>query len=324
MKKFETVIYCPLSMQKIGKIIFLTVGILILSFSSSCNFPSESPAPSVFPDANQVFTRTGQQIPLTTPSLPKPDEVEHQEDPLPASSPRPENTPDTRAPDEGCDYQAAFGIDYCQPGAYLAQGAQSALSDLSVLTNLQTAAKGLSQLEVIYQWLHSDFTAYSAGGRTIGVVTVDDLLQERRLGGCHDFGLVYAAAARELGYPAVMVRTDSIDWIKRFQEGGGQMHMGHVFVEVFLDGTWLLIDPTNGWYVEEGYDPAHPVIPLRGSIAGPNEEFYGFYVECKGIDIWDFGIHSQAESTQAMDDLALGLHLDMISYPGYTFQQFSR
>jgi hypothetical protein len=182
----------------------------------------------------------------------------------------------------------------------------------------------MAHLGRIYLWLRRDFTRYSAGGKTIGQVTVDDLLFSRRLGGCHDHGLVYAAVARELGYPAVMARTVSIAWVEKYQAGQPRPHIGHVFVEVYLKDRWVLVDSTNGWYIEEGYDPADPVIPLKGPIAGASEEIYGFYAERKGIDTWDFGIHNPDESTRSMDELGGQLDLGSILYPEYDIQRFDR
>jgi hypothetical protein len=221
------------------------------------------------------------------------------------------------------DYQPAFGIDYAHPELYLVQGTQSQITDPSVLDDLRTDARSLAHLEEIFHWLKSDFTHYGARGQTIGVVTVDDLLANRRLGGCHDFGLVYAALARELGYPAVMVRTVSVAWIKQYQADKYESFIGHVFVEVFLDGKWILIDSTNGYFVTDGYDPTNPVIPLKENITGTTEEIFGFLAERKGIDTWAFGIHSPAESNQAMRDFADRVDLETIQYPEYTFQRFS-
>jgi hypothetical protein len=220
------------------------------------------------------------------------------------------------------DYVVAFGIDYAHPERYLQQGEQSHISDPSVLDHLHADQLSLDQLGDIYLWLKRDFTAYVASGKTIGVVTVDQLLADRQLGGCHDHGLVYAAVARELGYPAVMTRTVSIAWVKRVQAGEQGPHVGHVFVEVYLHDKWILIDSTNGWYLTEGYDPANPVIPLQGNIADSDEETYGFYVERKGVDTWAFGIHSPSESIQAMDSYAQEIDLGDILYPVYQFQHF--
>jgi hypothetical protein len=216
-------------------------------------------------------------------------------------------------------YQPAFDIDYAHPDRYLAQGEQSQISDPTVLDPQRTGDRSMAHLGDIYRWLKREFEAYRAGGKTIGVVTVDQLLEERRLGGCHDHGLVYAAVARELGYPAVMARTASIAWVGQFQAGEEGPHVGHVFVEVYLDGQWVLVDSTNGWYVAHGYDPADPVIPLTGNIAGSSDEVYGFIVEVKGIDTWAMGIHSPAESTQTMEEFAVQLDLASIVYPEYEF-----
>jgi hypothetical protein len=282
------------------------------------------PASTLVPTPTETLTPT----PTQTPSATTARTLTPEPRPTATQTPTPELTPrDTRTPTTEptpVPYQGAFGIDYTQPDRYLDQGQQSHISDPGVLDPLRSDARSLANLGEIYRWLKREFTAYAAGGKTIGVVTVDELLAERRLGGCHDHGLVYAAVARELGYPALMARTVSIAWVERFQAGEPGPHVGHVFAEVYLDGRWLLIDSTNGWYVERGYDPAAPVIPLRGSIAGSSKEVYGFYVERKGIDTWAFGIHSPAESMQSMDDLAGQLDLAALDYPEYDFGHFSR
>jgi hypothetical protein len=233
--------------------------------------------------------------------------------------------PPTKPATTNARYQTAFGIDYARPDKYLTQGEQSRISDPAVLNSLRRDEQSIAHLGEIYKWLKREFTTYKAGGKTIGVVTVDQLLAERRLGGCHDHGLVYSAVVRELGYPAVMARTVSIAWVKRFQSGEKGANVGHVFVEVFLTGKWVLIDSTNGWYVEEGYDPANPVIPLKERVADEAEdETFGFYVERKGIDTWSFGIHSLSESNKAMETFARQLDVETIVYPQYVFQRFEK
>ncbi|MFO7928998.1 MAG: transglutaminase-like domain-containing protein [Candidatus Humimicrobiaceae bacterium] len=223
------------------------------------------------------------------------------------------------------EYGIAFGINYGNPNKYLTQGKQSQISDPTHFQTLYSNEKGLDNLKNIYYWMKDEFSPYSAGGKTIGKVTADELLEKKSLGGCHDYALVYTAVVREIGYPAVMARTSSIVWVEHFKvDEEARPRIGHVFVEVYLNNRWILIDPTNGWYLEEGYDPSNPVIPLRGNIAGQTEEIYGFYVERKGLDIWDMDIHNQAESGRSMDELAHRLNLDSITYPSYNFKKFSR
>jgi hypothetical protein len=226
------------------------------------------------------------------------------------------------APASKASYSTTFGIDYAHPEAYVEQGEQSGISDPSQLDELRSDEQGLTHLGDIYRWLKHDFESYAAHGGTIGVVTVDELLAERRLGGCHDTALVYAAVVREMGYPAIMADTASIPWVERSQASEAGQHVGHVFVEVHLVDRWILVDPSNGWYVEHGYLPGNPVIPLTIGPAGSNPDIYGCYVLRKGSDSWACGIHSLGDLTEAMDSLASQLDLQTITYPEYTFQRF--
>jgi transglutaminase-like putative cysteine protease len=219
-------------------------------------------------------------------------------------------------------YQEAFGIDYTNPTQYLVQGEQSKINDVTAIDHLRGHDQGIDQLTQIYRWLQGDFSNFSARGSTIGTVIADELLESRQLGGCHDYGLLYAAIARELGYPAVMIDTYSIAWIESYQNETAKGHIGHVFVEIYMDEKWVLVDPTNGWYVEVGYDPSLPVIPLKASVAGSSKEIYGFYVDLKGIDSWSYGVHNNKELTEKMDKCASELDLSMLTYPDYTFQHF--
>jgi hypothetical protein len=290
--------------------------------TSLTHTPVATPPTIVTPTATASRTPTVTTTPTNTATPTATPAATSTETPTPTDTPVPTDTPTQGT--EKVDYQPAFGIDYTQPEQYLGQGEQSTISDPTIVDPLRAEEQSLDHLGDIYRWLKNEFTAYAAGGKTIGVVTVDDLLADRRLGGCHDHGLVYAAVVRELGYPAIMVRTDSIVWVEQFQAGEKGPHVGHVFVEVYLKGKWVLVDSTNGWYLKDGYDPADPVIPLKGRIAGSSNEIYGFYVERKGIDTWAFGIHSPRESIQAMDEFARQLSLETIAYPEYRFQRFSR
>lgn len=241
----------------------------------------------------------------------------------PATPPRSTVTRSASTPPASTtSYSAAFGIDYGHPEAYLEQGEQSRISDPSQLGELRSDGQSLTHLGDIYRWLKHDFEPYGAHGRTIGVATVDQLLADRRLGGCHDTALVYASVAREMGYPALIADTASIPWIEQYQAHEASQHVGHVFVEVYLVDEWVLIDPSNGWYLEHGYVPGNPVIPLTIGPASSNPDMHGCYVLCKGSDSWAIGIHSLADLTEAMNSLASQLDLQAITYPEYTFQRF--
>lgn len=218
-------------------------------------------------------------------------------------------------------YPTAFGIDYSQPQLYLAQGEQTRISNPAAIEWLRGKPSGLPQLGAIFEWLRK-FDAYSGGGVNIGKATVDEILSSRRLSGCHDFALVFAAVARELGYPAVIVETADVAWITHFRKGDEGPHVGHIFVEVFVTDRWILVDSTRGNYVDRGYDPSNPVFraPGGGYYGGTTT---GYYVMWKEVDTVASGIHSNEENTAAMDAFAAGVDPATVTYPRYTWKRFS-
>jgi hypothetical protein len=265
----------------------------LMVLMTACTLPPTSP----------TATNPPTLIPTATPT------------PLPTPTITPISTPDIV-------YTPAFGIDYANPEKYLVPGTQTTISSPELLDHLRTGEHSITHLRRIFLWMKKEFEGYSAHGATIGVVTVDQLFEERLLGGCNDHGLVYVSMLRELGYPAVFVNSVSIAWVELYQVGDPEQHIGHTFVEVYVDGRWVLIDSTNGHYVEDGYDPSNPVIPLEGAIAGSNDEIYGFYVSQKGIDQWDLGIHSVEDMFAVMDHTADQIILEALAYPSYTFESF--
>jgi transglutaminase-like putative cysteine protease len=271
----------------------------LMALMTACSLPTASPTPTKPPDPTLSATPTSTPKPTITPT------------PTPTTTPTPEIV-----------YTSAFGIDYANPEKYLAPGTQTTISSPELLDPLRTGEHSIAHLRRVYFWMKKEFEGYAAGGATIGVVTVDQLFEERRLGGCNDHGLVYVSMLRELGYPAVFVNSVSIAWVELYQNDEDEQHIGHTFVEVFVDGKWVLIDSTNGFYVEEEYDPTNPVIPLEGAIAGSTEEIYGFYVSQKGIDQWDLGIHSMEDMFGVMDHTADQIVLNELEYPPYTFKNF--
>lgn len=283
--------------------------LLIVVFIVSCTGPDQVHL------AGSIPTEKSSPTPI------HPTEVKATEPSLPKKTTKP---PQITPSEEGTqsEYEKAFGIDYAHPSHYLRQGEQSQISDLRFLPDLSTEQSGLEELKEIYAWMKREFTPYRAGGKTIGTVTVEELFVRRRLGGCHDHALVFSAVVRRFGHPAVIIETYSISWMEEYQQGTSQGYVGHVFVEVYLEDQWVLVDPTNGWYVAEGYDPMNPFIPLTGKVSGPSPEEDGFFVDLKGIDSWGMGIHSVADLNRRMELTAAQFKLEGMDIPSYTFEHF--
>lgn len=211
--------------------------------------------------------------------------------------------------------------DYSSPGPYLAQGPQSTLSSTTVSgvkaeLGLPAGAGYIRTLAALYFWLTDDFEGAPDGGKSAGRTTAESLIKNRKLGGCHDYALVYAAVLRELGYPALMADTASIRWARDYKPGDG--FFGHVFVEVYAGNKWRLVDAVTGRLILD-YDPADPVIPLY-----LDREPKGYYVMFKGTDPETYGINSIDSLNKAMTGFAAKLPGLTITYPAYDIVSFTR
>ena len=299
---------------KTNVFILAAVILSIVESSAACATPSPTappPSPTLLP--------TSTRVPTLTPSPPPTLTSTPSATPSPTPTALPLRTPTLTASQR---YRSAFGIDYGNPEKYHAQGEQTRLSNPKVIDSLRGKPQSIAHLGEIYFWIRREFSAYAAGGTLIGKVTTDQLFAERRLSGCHDWGLVYASIARELGYPTVMIDTSSIVLARELQAGKKMAWYGHVFVEVFVEGKWVLVDSTNNWYVENGYDPANSIIPIKVDIPGSDANTYGYYVMRKGLDTWGYGIRSVTELTNLQSQTGLQLDLKKIVYPPYNFQRF--
>lgn len=177
-------------------------------------------------------------------------------------------------------------IDYAQPARYLQPGTQSAL-DAETMVRLRGEI-GASRADVaaigrVVAWVRRQLPAYAGGGALIGRTTAKAILAAGQRSGCHDTALLVATILRGLGMPAILVDTAGVRWAEEAR-GGRRGMVGHVFLELFAEGHWILVDPTTGEYLER-YDPACPVIPLR---TGGQEK--GYYVLYKGVDPAGYGV----------------------------------
>ena len=72
----------------------------------------------------------------------------------------------------------------------------------------------------------------------------DSVANDRCYGGCADYAVACGALLQSAGIPTVWVKTMDVDWIREFKKNGPpKVWSGHVFLEVNLDGKWVLLDP---------------------------------------------------------------------------------
>lgn len=135
--------------------------------------------------------------------------------------------------------------------------------------------------------------------------TASQLLASRKLTGCGDWGVLLAALFRGAGIPTVYVEAIKKDWARRWADGTVTgSHAGHVFLEVFVDGKWILIDSTEGSYWR-GYDRSDPNLPR------------GYYAFAKGKDPWSFGVKSYGALKASLEAIAEQMSLEKLKEPDY-------
>jgi hypothetical protein len=83
-----------------------------------------------------------------------------------------------------------------------------------------------------------------------------------------------------------------LSWAKGYVDGGKTGFDGHIFVEAYLDGKWILLNSTKPQMISE-YNPQNPLLgfSLNGSA---------YFVMFKGIDPWDNGIYGDEDMQSAM------------------------
>ena len=213
---------------------------------------------------------------------------------------------------------AAIKINYEKPELYLASGIQSSLdkkySD-EISTQITIESNNIKGIAEIFHWKQDHFSTYSAGGKFIGQITVNQIMEEKTLSGCHDHALVLVSVFREYGFPAIMVDTAGIQWASDYSEGKREDFAGHVFVEVYVNNSWVLINSTSGEYVED-YDPYNPVIPMTNS-----DEDIGYFALLKGLDPEEYGITSLQQLKEYLIAFAEEVRYTDMSFPQYDIKE---
>jgi len=151
-------------------------------------------------------------------------------------------------------------IDYSNPQKYLVIA--DSLGDQKAIIEQATKLKGNSEVKTINNvltWMeqnlkYDDKIAYK--WRNYDVV-----VQSKIYGGCADYGIVCGVLLKGAGIPVVWVKTMDVSWIWGFKKGRPfTSWSGHVFLEVFVNGKWSLLDP-GGKKLYQDYSPKMRILP---------------------------------------------------------------
>lgn len=200
-----------------------------------------------------------------------------------------------------------YNIDHSDPTAFLKNGPQTQNNNHKDILDQFNNNKDLSTLIEIYSYISSSAFQNSSDmymekfGRT-----VDEIIDSKTLTGCTDYGLVFASIARDKGIPTIFIQTARVDWIYDRIRDKAQGIIGHILIEVYIDGKWRLVDSTAGKYYSD-YDTNNFSL---------ND---GYYVFSKSIEVFDSGVSSEQENYSMMMNLFRNFNLEAYSDPIYDY-----
>lgn len=134
--------------------------------------------------------------------------------------------------------------------------------------------------------------------------TAVELFSSKVLGGCSDYALVQSVLFRALGIPSRLVLTVDVEWMEKYKSNQLYMTRGHVFIEVFLEEEWYLVDTAYRTFYTE-YRPERKNYP--------RDLYYVF----RATDYWELGIRSVDDVNRLFKSFALEFDPALYEPAGY-------
>ena len=151
-------------------------------------------------------------------------------------------------------------IDYAHPEKYLTL--HSSMGSEARIRKVAAELKANSQtqtLSSVNDWISHNLK-YD-GSAAYSWRDFDTAVDARCYCGCADYAVVFASLTRACGIPTVFVKTLDVAWIYNYRLSGIEdSWSGHVFLEVFVDGHWKLLDP-EACILYDDYNPTSRILP---------------------------------------------------------------
>lgn len=151
-------------------------------------------------------------------------------------------------------------VDYSNPSKYLR--IENSLGSRPQILSQAAGLKGeddLATVRNVLKWMDRNLK-YDAD-RAYSWRNFDDVIKEKTYGGCADQGIVCGVLLKGAGVPTIWVKTMDVSWIWDFKKGRAfKSWSGHVFLEVYIDDKWVLLDP-GGKTIYKEYSPKTRILP---------------------------------------------------------------
>lgn len=128
--------------------------------------------------------------------------------------------------------------------------------------------------------------------------------------GCTDYALLYVGIARQLGLSATFLQTTEKDHMEQVTKGKANEHTaaGHAFSETYVDGEWILVDPTKS-RITKNYDPNSIHLAPFHNVAGKKD----FIAYERGQDYGQKQTVQEYVEKHNQTCIALGVEKGMVS-----------
>ena len=151
-------------------------------------------------------------------------------------------------------------IDYATPAKYLA--IPSTLGNEADIARQALALKADNDRKTIrnvLDWM--DANLKYEPDRAYEWRNYDKVVQQGCYGGCADQGIVCGVLLKSAGIPTVWVKTMDVPWIWDLKKHRPfTSWSGHVFLEVYVDKKWVLLDP-GAKLIYIDYSPKSRILP---------------------------------------------------------------
>jgi len=168
-------------------------------------------------------------------------------------------------------------IDYTHPERYLAL--HPSLGDHAEIMRVASEARDVDKdpVAAAITWfdahVHNDID-HPYVWRPFEVVVRDGYWMS-----CADRAVAIGTMLRAMGVPTVWVKSMDVRWIKKRDP----TYRGHVFLEVFVDRAWHLLDPVTE-RIYDDYDPHTHVLPGRRFAYDKGDDPYALILSMRQLE----------------------------------------
>jgi len=150
-------------------------------------------------------------------------------------------------------------VDYSAPKTLL-ELAQS-LGDSEAIKKQASELKGADDKETLANILTWAQALRYNGDLAYTWRNYDSVTKDKCYGGCADYAIACGALLQSSNIPTVWVKTMDVNWIRQFKKNGPpETWSGHVFLEVHIDGKWMLLDP-GAFKLYDNYPTSSRILP---------------------------------------------------------------